>query len=320
MGPHSGPCWEARMNANVIEAIKTSAAVPSVPQVVTRFLEIMQDPHFDYHDLVKVLSADAGTVSEILRLVNSALFGVREKIVSLGQALTLLGPKRTRSMLLGRYLVDTMSDRQVAGIDMSYFWRRSLASSVVAARLAEGILPDQRDEVFIGALLADIGVVILAEALPDRYATIAAKYGPRGESFTPEDELEAVEVTHAQVSAMVLTHWTLPESVSSAVNLHQSQTPGEGEAASIARLLHASDSVAKLLCEVPDPNQIAEICAEATAFVGVEVDALITILPSIESDIEDLADVLRIDVIPSNVYAMITESVQEKLSSAPSAS
>ena len=60
------------MNANLLDAIKKSAAVPSMPQVVTRFLEIMQDPSFDYNDLVKVLSSDPGTVSEVLRLVNSA--------------------------------------------------------------------------------------------------------------------------------------------------------------------------------------------------------------------------------------------------------
>ena len=122
------------MNRTVIEAIKKSAAVPSVPQVVTRFLEIMQDPNFEYDDLVKVLSADAGTVSEILRLVNSALFGIRHKIVSLRQALTLLGPMRTRSLLVGRYLIDTMTRKEVEGLDMRYFWRRSLASSIIAAR------------------------------------------------------------------------------------------------------------------------------------------------------------------------------------------
>ena len=109
------------MNARVLDAIKKSAAVPSVPQVVSRFLEIMQDPNFDYGDLVKALSVDPGTVSEILRLVNSALFGVRQKIVSLRQALTLLGPKRTRSILLGRFLVDTIAQKQVTGLDWATF-------------------------------------------------------------------------------------------------------------------------------------------------------------------------------------------------------
>ena len=122
------------MNARILETIKKSAAVPSMPQVVLRFLEIMQDPEFDYKDLERVLATDPGTVGEVLRLANSALFGVRNKVVSIKQALTLLGPKRTRSLLLGRYLVDTMSHRKVAGLDMSYFWRRSLAASVVASQ------------------------------------------------------------------------------------------------------------------------------------------------------------------------------------------
>ena len=58
------------MNARVLDTLKRSAAVPSMPQVVLRFLEIMQDPEFDYADLVRVLSADPGTVSEVLRLAN----------------------------------------------------------------------------------------------------------------------------------------------------------------------------------------------------------------------------------------------------------
>jgi HD-like signal output (HDOD) protein len=303
------------MNANILETIKESAAVPSMPQVVSRFLEIMQDPGFDYGDLVKVLSVDPGTVSEILRLVNSALFGVRQKIVSLRQALTLLGPKRTRSLLLGRFLVDTISQKQVTGLDMSYFWRRSLASSVVASRFAEAVSPRYRDETFIAALLADIGIPILAEAMPAQYEWIVSEYAPHGACVTPEQEQDAVEVTHAQVSAMVLAYWTLPESVTNAVNLQHSSNPGDGEAATVARILNASDRIAKLLCEIPDAEDVAVVCAEATAFVDVSLDTLVKLLPTIESDIEELADVLRIDVIPSNVYALIAKSIQEKLTS-----
>lgn len=301
------------MKAEVLETIKKSAAVPSVPQVVLRFLEIMQDPKFQYSDLVKVLSADAGTVSEVLRLANSALFGVRNKIVSLRQALTLLGPKRTRSILLGRYLVDTMSTKQVAGLDMSYFWRRSLASSVVASHFAARKTPSLRDEASIAALLADIGIPILAEAMPKAYAPIVAQYQPHGASLTIEQEQEAVEVTHAEVGAMVLSFWSLPEEVTRPVNLHQSPSPGTGETAAVARILNASDRIAKLLCEVRDAADICNVCTEATSFIGTDVGAVLELLPTIERDIEDLADALRIDVIPSNVYALIAKSIQDHL-------
>jgi HD-like signal output (HDOD) protein len=306
------------MKASVLETIKKSAAVPSIPQVVLRFLEIMQDPDFEYRDLVKVLSADPGTVSEVLRLANSALFGVRNKVVSLQHALTLLGPKRTRSLLLGRYLVDTMSKRPVGGLDMSYFWRRSLASSVIASHFAESILSRSRDEASIAALLADIGIPILAEALPDAYSPIVAQFKPQGAFFTAEQEQEAVEAAHAEVSAMVLSHWKLPDDITKPVNLHQSPNPGEGNIAAIARILNASDRVAKLLCEIPDAEVVTTVCAEATAFIDADPGILVDLLPTIEDHIEELAEALRIDVIPSNVYALVAKTVQEYLS-APAA-
>ncbi len=301
------------MNARVLETIKKSAAVPSMPQVVLRFLEIMQDPNFDYAELVKVMSTDPGTVSEILRLANSALFGVRNKVVSTKHALTLLGPKRTRSLLLGRYLVDSLSKKKVAGLDMGYFWRRSLASSVISSHFAEITIPRQKDEAFIGALLADIGIPILAEAMTTKYAKVVARYAPLADPITPEQELEAVEVTHSQVSAMVLAHWTLPDTVTAAVNLHQSAHPGEGAVGSVARILNASDRIATLLCEVPKAETVVQVCQEATVFVGVEPHVLLQLLPTIEADIEELADALRIDVIPSHVYTLIAKTIQEKL-------
>ncbi len=304
------------MNANILDTIKQSAAVPSMPQVVLRFLEIMQDPDFDYADLVRVLSADPGTVSELLRLSNSALFGVRNKVVSTHQALTLLGPKRTRSLLLGRYLVDSMSSKQVSGLDMSYFWRRSLTASLVASNFAEKIIRRCKDEAFIGALLADIGVPILAEAMPDQYGPIAGKFTPHGGIVTGEMELEAVGASHSQVSAMVMNHWTLPKGVVDAVNLHQSDTPGEGDPATVARILNASDRIATLLCEVPEGDTIAAVCVDAVSFAGVDIQVLIDVLPTIEQEIEELADALRIDVIPSNVYSLMAQTLSDKLRAA----
>jgi HD-like signal output (HDOD) protein len=302
------------MNAATLELIKKSAAVPSIPQVVTRFLEIMQDPDFDYSDLAKVISTDPGTVSEILRLCNSALFGVRQKVVSLRQALTLLGPKRTRSLLLGRYLVDTLSHRPAAGLDMRYFWRRSLTTAVVGARFADRTMPQNREEVFVAALLSDIGIPILAEAMPEPYAPIAARHAPRGKPFTPDEERRAVQATHAEVSAMVLAHWTLPDPVCQAVNLHHSDRADDGAAVRMARLINGADRIARVLCEPPeDAAGIARTWQEATQVLETNVDTLLGMLPVIESDIHELGKVLRIDVLPGKVHAQIAKAVRDQL-------
>ena len=305
------------MNPSVAEAIKKSAAVPSVPQVVTRFLEVIQDPDFDYDCVVKALSVDAGTVSEILRLANSALFGVSRKVTSLRQALALLGPRRTRSLVLGRFLVETVGDNVGRDLDSSYFWRRSLASAVVAARLAEVLSPRLREEVFLSGLLADVGVSILAQTFPQQYAPLAAKYGPYGSFITDEEEQETVETTHAEVSAMILSHWSLPEAICQAVALsHAPAVEVKDEGTQMARIINASDRIAKLLCEIPDVRECVEVCAEAMDFVGVELDVLVKLLSDVEKDVQELATILQIDVIPSSVYTKIAEAIQERLATA----
>lgn len=302
------------MSPQVLEAIKRSAAVPSMPQVVTRFLEALQNPDFDYDRIVKILSTDAGMVSEVLRLANSALFGVIRKVTNIKQALILLGPKRTRSLVLSRYLVEGFGAKVTGEIDTNYFWRRSLAAAVLAARIADTVMPKEREEVFISALLADIGVTILAQALPEMYHPIAACYAPYGRPFTDEEERSAVGVTHAEVSAMVLSYWGLPDVICTAVNLHQSESiSGTDGAPRIARILGGADRIAKLLCEIPDVAQAGQTCVEAAELMGVELGMVSQVLGKIEQDVEGLATILRIDVIPSSVYGMIAQSVQERL-------
>lgn len=302
------------MKASVLDTLKKSAAVPSMPQVVLRFLQIMQDPDFEYDHLVRALSADPGTVGELLRLSNSALFGVRNKVVSPKQALTLLGPKRTRSLLLGRYLVDSMAKPRATSLDMTYFWRRSLSGSVVASRFAQKLIPRAQDEAFIGALLADIGIPILLEAFPREYGPLAAEYRTNGQRVTSEQEIDAVEVTHAQVSAMVLTHWTVPDSVTNAVNLQHSSAPGTGDVATVARILNSADQIASLLCGTPTSETIIATCTSALSFVGMEETDLLQVLPSIEEDIQEMADALRITVMQSNACKAVAKALEEHAS------
>lgn len=307
------------MKPEIARVIRESAAVPSMPQVVQRFLEVIQDPNFDYGDIVKILSVDAGTVSEILRLANSALFGVSRKVTSLKQALTLLGPRRTRSLVLGRFLVETVGDdASDAVVDRSYFWRRSLACGVISARIAEKLCPRFRDEVFLSALLADVGISILAEAFPNEYADIAGQYAPYGERFTPDQERKVVDTCHSEVSAMVLAEWRLPEAMCNAVlHSHDDAIEFTDDASQMARIINSADRIAKLLCEIPDVEKSTQVCTEAMDFVGVELSVLVNLLSDVEKDVEELASILKIDVIPSSVYEQIAQAIREKLTPEP---
>lgn len=289
-------------------AIRQIGSIPSMPQVVTRFLEVVQDPDFKYDDLVEVLSTDPGTTAEILRIVNSPLFGVARKITSLRPALTLLGPRRLRSMVLGRYLVESVN-QQIGDLDGAYYWRRSLTCGVVSARLAEMLAPRMREEAFISGLLSDIGVTLLAQEMPANYAPILAMYGPNGRVDLADAERQAVGMTHGELSASVLSHWQLPEIVCSAVAKHQAAVRSTGVPEHLARIISAADRISKVLCESPAVETLAGYCESTMESIQLDIPALLKVLDDIESDIAEFAGLLRLEIVPQSSYQIIARTL-----------
>jgi HD-like signal output (HDOD) protein len=288
-----------------------------MPRVVVRFLELTKEPSFSYDRVVQLLSSDAGMVSEILRMANSSLFGLAGRVTSLRTALTLLGPRRVGSLVLVRSLVGQMSACSTGGIDSTYFWRRSLTTGGLSARLAAAVEPAVREEAFLSGLLADIGIVILARAFGDQYEPIAERYRPGGRPFQDEEERALVEVTHADVSAMVLGYWKMPETICKAVNLqHTGAITATDEATVIARIINAADRVARLLCDERDPCEATSDCIATMQFLGLDAMVLVDVLGEMEQDIEDLSVMLRTSVISRGVYGRTALALREHLSAA----
>lgn len=304
------------MHPDTLEAITRSAAIPSMPLVASRCYEITQDPMCSYNKLVEVLSTDPGMAGEVLRLSNSAMFGVSRQVESLKQAIALLGIRRVRDLVLTRYMVQTLDQIKTDPIDISYFWRRSVTTAVVATRLAAEKAPRRRDEMFIAALLADVGVIVLLRALPDKYRRIAAAYRPLGGEEWLTQEQVALGVEHGEVSARVLEAWNLPASMAEAVRYHHTRTetiPEGNSARELAPIIHVAGVVAAGLCEARDPAVTAERFVKAMADAGFVPSDLVTVLSSVETDVLNLAAMLKVDVVPAKTYKLIAEKVCEKL-------
>ncbi|MCC6359535.1 MAG: HDOD domain-containing protein [Phycisphaerales bacterium] len=306
------------MNVEILKTIESRGAIPSLPNIVLRLIEVTNDPNFKQADVVKLLSTDPGIVTDLLRLANSSLFGGRQKITSLADAFTRLGVRRVRTLIVGRSMISCISNDRSILVDTSYFWRRSLATAVLASRFASKLAPDSRDQAFLGGLLCDVGVIVLSRAYPDKYEVAARNYAPlAGDGFISQ-EVELVGITHAEVSAEALRQWMLPPELADAIRLHHTENPA-GVApgvATIARIINGGSDIARLLCEVAKPAKIASVCRTAMAHVGLPTAALAELLPTVESDISELAAALRVDVIPSRVYRILAEGMAEQLAAA----
>jgi len=307
---------EPTMQQDILQAIRQTAFVPSMPAAAARFIELCmrEDPEFD--DLVDVLSTDAGMASEILRLANSPFFGVTQRICSLKQALTLLGLVKTRSLVMGRYLVQQIDKLECPTLNHTHFWRRSITCATLAARFSEAGGEELQEEAFICGLLADIGVVVLAGAVPDRYETIAREYEPLHGDRWVARELHHVGISHATVSALILHDWQLPATIVEAVRCHHDNlhlSPGKRRFKRIACLVGAASDAVELLLEVRSPARTRELCARASAKSGLQPDTLIGTLLSIEDHLADLAALLRIRIEPAKSHDRITQELEAQL-------
>jgi len=302
------------MHVETLEIIKRSATIPSMPMVASRCYELTQDPACDYRQLVHLLSSDPGITADILRMANSAMFGVTRQVSSLHQAVNLLGMKRIRNIILCRYLVQQCKCLDTELIDIRYFWRRSLTAAILAAKFADTVCPSFHDESFIGGLMAQIGVVVLAQAIPRQYAPIARCYKPHVSDDWTHAEFRMLGVTHGEISALVLEQWNFPHEVVEAARYHRDLDIDLHRSACVARLARAiggAVSISKVLCETTDPHQAVPVCNEAMNHVGLDVRVLMEALRGIDAELKSMARVLRIAVIDGKCHERLARGLRK---------
>jgi HD-like signal output (HDOD) protein len=211
-------------------------------------------------------------------------------------------------------MVETVGQIDIGELDASYYWRRSLTCGVLAARFADVLAPRLREEAFISGLLSDVGITILAQEMADDYAPVLNMYKPHGRTDLAEAEMDALGVTHAEMSAVVLEFWKLPELICQAVANHQSDVAANTEAIQLARIINAADRIAKLLCESPDLEHLAQECQAAVAFVDLDLSVLLEMIDKVEADVSELAHMLKLNVVAGSVYSLIAKAIKEHVS------
>ncbi len=307
------------MQSETLESIKRSASIPSMPLVATRCYEMTQDTNCDYNKLVELLSTDPGIAASVLRLANSPLFGVTRQVSSLKHAIALLGVTRIRDLVLARYLVQKTEELKCDLVDISYYWRISVTTAILASKFSNALLPARRDEAFMIGLLADLGVLVLAQALPEQYKPIASRYQPHSGDAWMQGEYNLMGVTHGEVTALVLEQWNLPEIMCEAVRHHHASPadlPENADANLLARIVGGTSAIARVMSQTMPVEEAVTICRAAMDRVELDVKVLVKALDGLEEDIEQMAELIQVDVLNSRVFAVLVKQLAENLQNA----
>ncbi|MGD2097764.1 MAG: HDOD domain-containing protein [Desulfobacterales bacterium] len=192
---------------------------PGMPGTAVKLLGLIDDPSMRVSQIEEILRHDSGLTANVLRLANSAYFGIPSKIGSIRQAVILLGLKRLIQMVIAA-CVSAIMDKPVPGYDLppGELWRHSIAVSVAAEALVKELKIEASEEIFTAALLHDVGKLVLGEFVKDEFNKIEAAVS-EGVSFEMAETM-VLGINHADVGAKILARWSLPPEIINAVQWH----------------------------------------------------------------------------------------------------
>ena len=192
--------------------------LPSIPTVYLELTRAMSDPNVTNPKIARIIAKDPSMAAKTLQLVNSACFGGSKQIASLDTAIAFLGMDLIKNLSLAVHIFAALKGLAVR----SYFsfdaeQQHSMITAKVAKRLVSG--RRQAQNAFTAALLHDIGKLVLAVCIPEKFIKVQLASKASGRPLY-EVEAEMLAVTHAEVGAYLLGLWGLPYPIVEAVAYH----------------------------------------------------------------------------------------------------
>jgi len=201
-------------------ALRGLDRLPALSPHVGRLLSRLAFRNVDYKEIAALASKDALLCAHLLRAVNAAGLAQSQPITSVRQAVSLLGIRRLRQIALGCILSNIFSHEPTPpSWSRQRFNLHSGATALLTEAILESLPQDNKDGAFVAGMLHDFGKLLIAITVPEEYETIAAMALVR-EQAVFDCEREMLGTDHAELSALALRKWGVPEPVCQAVRQH----------------------------------------------------------------------------------------------------
>lgn len=192
---------------------------PGMPATAAKLLKMLKDTESTSAQIEEVLRYDAGLTANILKLTNSAYFGIPSKVSSVRQAIVMLGWKRVMQLVM-TMCMSTVLKKPIPGYDLPQgaLWQHSVAVSVAAEAVVNALKIPGAEEVFTAALLHDVGKLVLGGFVKNDLEQIKSMVS-KGIAFEVAEYM-VIGTDHAEIGARILEKWAFPKDLVNAVNWH----------------------------------------------------------------------------------------------------
>ncbi len=193
--------------------------LPSLPVVYQRVKALLDASESPLDDIAREIAHDAALTARLLRLANSAMYGVARKIATPMQAIAIVGLAQIQHLVLATAVTSTFAHIAPPLMDMQRFWKTSLYRAIAARALAREARLGEWERLFTTGLLSDIGHLVMYMVVPLE-AEEALSRAARDARAREDTERELLGFDHADVSGALAAKWMLPLSMEACLQFH----------------------------------------------------------------------------------------------------
>ena len=228
----------------VEQALSKVTQIATLPEVTAQIVSVVDDPDTTADDLETLVSSDPVLSVRVLKVVNSAFYGMPGEVSSIKQAIVVLGMSGVKNIAIAAGISKLFRGGKVhESFDAQDLWRHS-AAVAAAARLIAEKSGDDRDGVFLIGLLHDLGVMIEMQALrPQLIEVIDAMTANPDLSFR-DAERQIIGATHEEFGLALCRNWNFPDAFQAAVGFHHEPNNASPEHQRHAQIICVADHLA----------------------------------------------------------------------------
>ncbi len=191
----------------------------SPPDVCIKVFDLVDSPGTTSKDLGEIIGKDPNLTAQLLRVVNSPAFSPQARIETISRAVTVVGIHELYSLIIAVSAVKTFNKIPKGLINIDTFWRHSIFSGLIGRSLAQRCAILHPERLFIAGLLHDIGSMVMYHRIPETACEILLN-ADGDEEHLYRVEQEGLGFTHADLGAMLMEQWRLPDTLIEAVRCH----------------------------------------------------------------------------------------------------
>ncbi|MFZ5569037.1 MAG: HDOD domain-containing protein [Thermodesulfobacteriota bacterium] len=223
----------------ILRALKD---LPPMPQVVLKAQQVMADPGSSFKELGAIIETDQAIAARVLKLANSAYYGLRGMVSSIHQATVVLGYEALGELITvvgAAGLIDNI----LTGyrLESGFLWQHSLAVAFGSKIIAQKRYPRLENDAFSAGLLHDAGKIVMDPFVQEKEADFD-KIMEDGKTTFLSAEQKILGFDHAEITYEICQKWGIPDSQSLAIKFHHYPSRSEGN--ELAYILHLADLIA----------------------------------------------------------------------------